>query len=199
MLWLWPVKRWTKVQSTGQRGISAAQSVFLLLDEEGEKDTGNESSDQASGKLEFRNGSFSYATGNDAVLKDISFSTEAGKTIAIVGRSGSGKSTLASLLPRFYDVTEGEILLDDFPINDIKLDNLRAQISLVSQDVTLFNDTVANNIAYGSCRNIVKKKFWLPQKQRMLWNLSKPCRKVFIRWWGTKVFCYPVGSANALR
>lgn len=150
MLLLAPMKRLTMVQSTVQQGIAAAQSVFLLLDEEAEKDTGNTVIEKSCGKLEFRNVSFSYSAENNTVLKDINFSTEAGNTVALVGRSGSGKSTLASLLPRFYDVTDGEILLDDVPLKDIKLDSLRAQISLVSQDVTLFNDTVANNIAYGS-------------------------------------------------
>ena len=150
MLLLAPMKRLTMVQSTVQQGIAAAQSVFLLLDEEAEKDTGNTVIEKSCGKLEFRNVSFSYSAENNAVLKEINFSIEAGNTVALVGRSGSGKSTLASLLPRFYDVTDGEILLDDVPLKDIKLDSLRAQISLVSQDVTLFNDTVANNIAYGS-------------------------------------------------
>lgn len=150
MLLLAPMKRLTMVQATVQQGIAAAQSVFLLLDEETEKDTGNKVIKKTAGKIEFQNVSFSYPSANDAVLKEINFSVEAGKTVALVGRSGSGKSTLVSLLPRFYDVTDGEILLDDLPLQDIKLDNLRDQISLVSQEVTLFNDTVANNIAYGS-------------------------------------------------
>lgn len=150
MLLLAPMKRLTMVQATVQQGIAAAQSVFLLLDEAAEKDTGTKFIDQSQGKIEFRNVSFSYVSSTQNVLHEISFSAQAGETVAIVGRSGSGKSTLVSLLPRFYDATNGEILLDDMPVQEIKLNNLRQQISLVSQDITLFNDTVTNNIAYGS-------------------------------------------------
>lgn len=150
MMLLAPMKRLTMVQSTVQQGIAAAQSVFLLLDEESEKDTGTKTIEKAQGKLEFRNVSFTYASSEHAVLSDINFSARAGEIVAIVGRSGSGKSTLVSLLPRFYDVVEGEILLDDVPLKELKLENLREQISLVSQDIVLFNDTVVNNIAYGS-------------------------------------------------
>jgi len=150
MMLLAPMKRLTMVQSTVQQGIAAAQSVFLLLDEESEKDTGTRTIEKAQGKLEFRNVSFAYASSDHAVLSDINFTAQAGEVVAIVGRSGSGKSTLVSLLPRFYDVVEGEILLDDVPLKELKLENLREQISLVSQDIVLFNDTVVNNIAYGS-------------------------------------------------
>ncbi len=150
MLLLAPLKRLTMVQATVQQGIAAAQSVFLLLDEESEKDTGTKIIDKSQGRLEFRNVSFSYASSERTVLSSISFTAQAGETVAIVGRSGSGKSTLVSLLPRFYDAEEGEILLDGTPLQAIRLDNLREQISLVSQEITLFNDTVANNIAYGS-------------------------------------------------
>lgn len=150
MLLLAPLKRLTMVQSTVQQGIAAAQSVFQLLDEAPEKDTGTKSIEKSNGKLEFKKVSFSYPSAEKAVLNEINFTAEAGETVAIVGRSGSGKSTLVSLLPRFYDISDGDILLDDIPLHDLKLDNLRDQISLVSQEVTLFNDTVANNIAYGS-------------------------------------------------
>jgi subfamily B ATP-binding cassette protein MsbA len=104
------------------------------------------------GKVEFRNVVFSYNDDNSPVLDDVSFIVEAGKSIAIVGPSGSGKSTLVSLLPRFYDVGSGEILLDGTPVQEYKLANLRASLSLVSQDVILFNDTIANNLAYGQLR-----------------------------------------------
>lgn len=158
MLLLAPMKRLTMVQATVQQGIAAAQSVFLLLDEESEKDTGQRLIDRTRGRIEFHKVSFAYATSKKPVLKDISFTAEAGQTVAIVGRSGSGKSTLVSLLPRFYDATEGEILLDDIPLPDIRLHNLREQISLVSQEVILFNDTVANNIAYGSLSDCSAEK-----------------------------------------
>lgn len=164
MLLLAPMKRLTMVQSTVQQGIAAAQSVFSLLDEEAEKDKGEKTIDRSQGKVEFQHVCFEYASAKEAVLKDINFSAEAGQTVAIVGRSGSGKSTLVSLLPRFYDVTDGTILLDDIPVQDIKLDNLREQISLVSQEVTLFNDTVANNIAYGGLSECSEEQIFAAAK-----------------------------------
>jgi subfamily B ATP-binding cassette protein MsbA len=164
MLLLAPMKRLTMVQSTVQQGIAAAQSVFVLLDEEAEKDTGTKAIERTQGKLEFRNVSFSYASSKAPILKGISFTANAGETVAIVGRSGSGKSTLVSLLPRFYEATKGEILLDDIPLQDIKLDSLRAQISLVSQEVILFNDTVANNIAYGSLADCSEEQVFAAAK-----------------------------------
>ncbi len=150
MLLLAPMKRLTMVQSTVQQGIAAAQSVFLLLDEEAEKDTGSETLASVNGGIEFRNVTFSYEKAKGDVLKSIDFSAAAGETVAMVGRSGSGKSTLVSLLPRFYDIAQGEILLDGVPVQELKLDELRQHISLVSQDITLFDDTVFNNIAYGA-------------------------------------------------
>ncbi len=150
MLLLAPMKRLTMVQSTVQQGIAAAQSVFLLLDEEAEKDTGTKTLTSIKGDIEFRDVTFSYDQAKGDVLKSISFSAAAGETVAMVGRSGSGKSTLVSLLPRFYDISQGEILLDGVPVQELKLDDLRNHISLVSQDITLFDDTVFNNIAYGA-------------------------------------------------
>jgi len=150
MLLLAPMKRLTMVQSTVQQGIAAAQSVFLLLDEEAEKDTGTKTLAPVKGDIEFRDVTFSYDQAKGDVLKSISFSASAGETVAMVGRSGSGKSTLVSLLPRFYDISQGEILLDGVPVQELKLDDLRNHISLVSQDITLFDDTVFNNIAYGA-------------------------------------------------
>jgi subfamily B ATP-binding cassette protein MsbA len=159
MLLLAPMKRLTLVQATVQKGIAAAQSVFLLLDKEAERDTGAHVVEHAKGKIEFRNVSFRYSTddheaGHEVdggnVLDDVSFTAEAGETVAIVGRSGSGKSTLVSLLPRFYNAISGDILLDGKRVEDITLDSLRQQIALVSQDITLFNDTIIKNIAYGA-------------------------------------------------
>jgi subfamily B ATP-binding cassette protein MsbA len=102
--------------------------------------------------VEFKDVNFSYGRKDVAVLTDLSLKVEAGKTLAIVGHSGSGKSTLVSLLPRFYDVDSGSILLDGTPIGEYALDNLRDNLSLVTQDVVLFNDTIANNLAYGQLR-----------------------------------------------
>jgi subfamily B ATP-binding cassette protein MsbA len=153
MLMLQPMRRITNVNATLQRGIAAGDSLFHIIDEPDEVDSGSYRADQVSGKVEYRNVGFSYDDDKMPVLADLSLTIEAGKSLAIVGHSGSGKSTLVSLLPRFYDVTSGEILLDGVPVRDYSLDNLREQISLVSQDVVLFNDTIARNLAYGQLRN----------------------------------------------
>jgi subfamily B ATP-binding cassette protein MsbA len=152
MLMLQPVRRITNVNATLQRGVAAADSLFMVIDEADETDTGVISGTRVSGHIDFRNVSFSYGTDKGTVLEDVSVSVEPGKSLAIVGHSGSGKSTLVSLLPRFYDVEEGGILLDGRPISEYTLACLRENISLVSQDVILFNDTIANNLAYGELR-----------------------------------------------
>lgn len=142
-----PIRQLTQVNSVIQRGISAAASIFALIDEEAEKDEGQHRSDRVQGRIEFRNVGFSY--NNDSVaVDDVSLVAEPGQTIALVGKSGSGKSSMVSLIPRFYEFSEGEILLDDVPLKDYQLNNLRKHISLVSQQVVLFNGTVAENIAY---------------------------------------------------
>jgi len=145
-----PIKRLTTVNSYLQTGIAAAQSIFSFLDVEKEKDTGNEVIKMVKGDVVYKDVEFSYDKSGDNVLKKISFVAEPGMTVAFVGRSGSGKTTLVNLLPRFYDVSSGSISIDGHDIRDIKLSSLREHISLVSQHVTLFNDTVTNNIAYGS-------------------------------------------------
>jgi subfamily B ATP-binding cassette protein MsbA len=155
---LGPLKRITTVNSSVQTGISAAQSVFTLLDSEAEIDTGTQHMVRAQGAVEYSHVSFMYAAEKGQVLHDISFTVEPGQKIALVGRSGSGKSTLVSLLPRFYNVGSGTILLDGHDIRDLRLSDLRDQIALVSQDVTLFNDTIANNIAYGALHGADKEK-----------------------------------------
>ena len=152
MLMLQPLRRITNVNATLQRGIAAGDSLFAIIDEPDEVDSGTYVVDKAAGTVEFRNVGFSYGDDKPPVLKDVSFKVEAGKSIAIVGHSGSGKSTLVSLVPRFYDVSSGEILLDGTAIQDYDLASLRSNISLVSQDVILFNDTIANNLAYGQLR-----------------------------------------------
>ena len=153
MLMLQPVRRITNVNATLQRGVAGADSLFAVMDEPDETDTGSKVCENVRGDVEFRNVSFAYGDESGPVLDDISLQLEAGKTLAVVGHSGSGKTTLASLLPRFYDYTDGAILLDGVPVEDYTLASLRDNISLVSQDIVLFNDTIANNLAYGELRN----------------------------------------------
>jgi len=150
MMLLTPVKRLTTVNLTVQRGIAAAKSLFDLLDAHAEIDNGTKQLERASGTIEFKDVCFSYEKSKGVVLEHVTFSAKAGQSIAFVGKSGSGKTTLMSLLPRFYDLTSGSITIDGHNILDLKLDNLRQQIALVGQNVTLFNDTIGRNIAYGS-------------------------------------------------
>lgn len=144
-----PVRQLSEVSANIQKGIAAAESVFEQLDEAPETDTGTVERDRVSGRIEVKDLKFSYPGTEKIVLEDINFTIEPGQMVALVGRSGSGKSTLASLIPRFYQHTEGQILIDGVEVADYKLRNLRRHIALVTQHVTLFNDTVANNIAYG--------------------------------------------------
>ena len=145
-----PLKRLTGVQSNVQKGIAAAESIFDVLDTDEEIDSGDYSVERVQGGIEFRNVSFRYASSDTPVLKDVSFTVAPGSMTALVGHSGSGKTTLAGLLPRFYSYSEGHILLDGRELSDYQLGNLRSHIALVSQDIVLFNDTVAGNIAYGA-------------------------------------------------
>jgi subfamily B ATP-binding cassette protein MsbA len=152
MLMLQPLRRITNINAVLQRGIAAGDSLFSIIDEPDEPDSGTVEVERARGDVEFRNVSFWYNSETAPVLEDVSFSVEAGKSIAIVGHSGSGKTTLVGLLPRFYDARSGEVLLDGKPVTDYRLTNLRENISLVSQDIVLFNDTIENNLAYGQLR-----------------------------------------------
>ena len=145
-----PLKSLTNVNSQFQRGMAACQTLFAILDLETEKDNGTYKAEPAKGDLEFKNVSFAYEGKEEKALNNISFYVPAGKTVALVGRSGSGKSTIANLVMRFYDIDEGEILLDGVRIQDYRLSNLRENCSVVSQQVHLFNDTIANNIAYAA-------------------------------------------------
>jgi subfamily B ATP-binding cassette protein MsbA len=144
-----PIRQLSEVSSTIQKGVAGAESIFEQLDEPAEVDDGNVERDRVSGELQVRNLSFTYPGTDRQVLKDISFTASPGQMIALVGRSGSGKSTLANLIPRFYHYSEGQVLLDGVEIEQYRLANLRQHISQVNQNVTLFNDSVADNIAYG--------------------------------------------------
>lgn len=144
-----PMKTLTTLNATIQRGLAGAESVFQLLDLPCEPKQGAILAQRAAGEVVFKQVSYAYRQGLP-ILHDVSFTLKAGETLALVGHSGSGKTTIASLLPRFYDVTQGSISLDGLPINQLNLHSLREQMALVSQNVTLFNDTLANNIAYGN-------------------------------------------------
>ena len=146
---LTPLKRLTKLNSKLQAGIAAAESIFGLLDQQAETDTGTQKLGRARGDIDFQQVAFSYDANKGNVLNDINFSVKAGQTIAFVGHSGSGKTTLVSLLPRFYNPSSGKILIDGVNVMDLQLADLRRQISLVNQQVILFNDSIANNISYG--------------------------------------------------
>ncbi|ACS85995.1 lipid A ABC transporter ATP-binding protein/permease MsbA [Musicola paradisiaca] len=143
-----PLKSLTNVNSQFQRGMAACQTLFAILDTEQEKDSGTRVLGRAQGDVEFRNVNFAYPGKETLALKNVSLRIPPGKTVALVGRSGSGKSTIASLITRFYDIQSGEVLLDGQDLREYTLSSLRNQVALVSQNVHLFNDTIANNIAY---------------------------------------------------
>jgi ATP-binding cassette, subfamily B, bacterial MsbA len=149
-----PLKRLTGVSEYLQRGLAAAESVFTLLDTESEIDNGTQTIGRVHGELQFENVQFSYSPDSRPAMRNITLHIRAGENIALVGASGGGKTTMANLVPRFYTPTEGTILLDGQNITDLTLASLRANIALVSQEVVLFNDTVAANIAYGQMREV---------------------------------------------
>ena len=144
-----PIRQLSEISATIQKGLAGAETIFAQLDEAPELDQGTVIRDRVSGRLEVKNLSFSYAGSKQNVLDDICFSVEPGQLVALVGRSGSGKSTLANLIPRFYHHQQGQILIDGVDVENYTLRNLRSHIALVTQQTSLFNDTVANNIAYG--------------------------------------------------
>ena len=145
-----PIRKLTEVNARLQKGLAAAEDVFSQLDAPVEQDRGTLSIDRAEGRIEFQGVSFSYGDGQGQALSDINLVAAPGQTVALVGRSGSGKSTLASLIPRFYEADRGQVRVDGRPVQDYDQASLRRQIALVTQQVNLFNDTVAANIAYGA-------------------------------------------------
>lgn len=145
-----PIKRFTQAIGLVQKGVAASESIFAMVDMEREKDTGHLELANVEGRIEYRHVSLAYQDRMEKALDNINLALPAGKTIAFVGQSGSGKTSLIRLLPKLYEATEGQILIDGHDIREFTLTNLRKHISYVGQEVTLFNDTVANNIAYGS-------------------------------------------------
>ncbi|SKC31848.1 lipid A ABC transporter ATP-binding protein/permease MsbA [Photobacterium piscicola] len=145
-----PLKSLTSVTSQFQRGMAACHTLFDLMDLETEKDNGKHEVERVRGDVSVKDVTFTYPTKDTPALRNVSFELPAGKTVALVGRSGSGKSTIANLLTRFYDIDSGDLRLDNVEIQDYTLSNLRSQVAVVSQNVHLFNDTIANNIAYAS-------------------------------------------------
>ncbi|PIY06113.1 MAG: lipid A export permease/ATP-binding protein MsbA, partial [Gallionellaceae bacterium CG_4_10_14_3_um_filter_60_1069] len=149
-----PLKRITSITEFIQRGLAAAESVFDLLDSDDEADTGTLELGRVHGELCFERVSFAYGRDGRMALQEVDLQIPAGQGVALVGASGSGKSTLANLLPRFYELRSGRILIDGQDIRTVTLASLRANIALVSQEVVLFNDTIAANIAYGQMREV---------------------------------------------
>lgn len=156
-----PIRQLSDANAEMQKGIAAAESLFEVLDESVEKDEGKYQVKRANGHIKIKNLVFSYDQAKNAALKNINLTVKAGETVALVGSSGGGKSTLVNLIPRFYDYQQGGILLDGVDITEYKLDNLREQIALVTQNITLFNDTVANNIAYGRVAGVSRERIEL--------------------------------------
>lgn len=153
-----PLKALTTVNTQFQKGMAACGSIFEILDQENEKDTGKIDLGKSKGAISLKNVTFTYPSKKSPAIKNVSFDVKPGQTIALVGRSGSGKSTLSSLLTRFYAPDSGEILLDGVSTNDISLRSIRKQFALVSQQVVLFNDTIANNIAYGKQEEVSREQ-----------------------------------------
>ena len=158
LLLLKPLKQLTTVNSDFQKGMAAAAAVFKVLDEKPEQDTGTLELNNVRGDIEVKGLTFQYPGHDKLVLKNVNFTVKAGQTIALVGKSGSGKTTISSLLPRFYEIEQGQILLDGHDTKDCTLASLRQQIAVVSQHVVLFNDTIANNISYGFTGELTRER-----------------------------------------
>ena len=165
-----PIKHITAATEDFQIGLAAAQSVFEVIDSQAEVSDGEKTIQRARGEIEFRNVSLRYDNAKKSALNNLSFTIQPGEKLALVGRSGGGKTTLVNLLPRFYELQQGLVLLDGIDIRSLELKNLRSQFSLVSQDVILFNDTVFNNIAYGTLRNASEAEVIAAAKAAHAWE-----------------------------
>ena len=164
-----PIRRLTSVNEVIQKGMAAAESIFELLDQPDEPNNGLTTLTDLKGQLAFEKVSFSYPNSQDSALTDLTITIPAGQTTALVGQSGSGKSTLVNLIARFYDASSGQITLDGENIQNLDRIFLRQQIALVSQKVTLFDDTVAANIAYG-LEDISREKIMAAAKAAYAWE-----------------------------
>ena len=173
LLLLAPVKRLTEVNAPLQRGLAAAESIFALLDQEAEADSGRVELAQARGDISLAAVSFAYAAGTRPALSDVTLEIRAGETVALVGPSGSGKTTLVSLIPRFYPLEQGEIRVDGIGVDALTLESLRRNIALVSQEVVLFNDTVAANIAYGAPAGVGEKEIIAAASAAHAWDFIR--------------------------
>ena len=165
-----PIKSLTNLNEDLQVGLAAAQSVFSLIDAVPQVDEGSKEIQRAKGEIEFRGVGLRYDNAKRAALNNVSFIVKPGEKIALVGRSGGGKTTLVNLLPRFYELQQGLVMLDGVDVRALSLQNLRQQFALVSQDVILFNDTVFNNIAYGSLRNSTEAQVIAAAKAAHAWE-----------------------------
>lgn len=170
MMLLTPLKRLTKVNAKLQAGVAAAESIFNLLDEHPEVDDGKLGLERAKGHIQYHSVSFSYSENKGKVLDNVSFEAKPGQTVAFVGHSGSGKTTLVSLLARFYNINSGQITVDGLDIQQLKLTDLRRQMSLVNQQVVLFNDTIANNISYGQPGKVSEETIIEAAKSAHAWD-----------------------------
>jgi subfamily B ATP-binding cassette protein MsbA len=165
-----PIKSLTSLNEELQVGLAASQSVFSLMDTVPETDDGQKEIPRANGEIEFRSVGLRYENAKRLALDNLSFTVSPGEKVALVGRSGGGKTTLVNLLPRFYELQQGLILLDGLDIRALTLKNLRAQFALVSQDVILFNDSVFNNIAYGVLRGVSEQEVIAAAKAAHAWD-----------------------------
>lgn len=165
-----PIKSLTSMNEDLQMGIAAAQSMFAVMDSSGEVDDGHAEIGRAHGGIEFRGVTLRYENAKRNALNNLSLTVKPGEKVALVGRSGGGKTTLVNLLPRFYELQQGLILLDGVDVRSLTLKNLRQQFALVSQDVILFNDTVFNNIAYGDLRNTPEEQVIEAAKAAYAWE-----------------------------
>ncbi|WP_300648116.1 lipid A export permease/ATP-binding protein MsbA, partial [Paenalcaligenes sp.] len=156
-----PIRRLANITGTVQKMLTAAESVFALVDYDPEADTGTQQlATPIHGKVEFRHISHRYPNQDKLTIRDVSFTIHPGQTVALVGRSGSGKTTLANMLPRFVEPTEGEIFIDDMPASALQLHSLRLHQSFVSQDVVLFEGSIKDNVAYGAYADVPEEKVW---------------------------------------